>query len=39
MLKYYRETSTKIYLHKNLKHEYFHIRKFPNLWYNQIHIY
>ena len=33
MLKYFRGTPLKIYLHEYLTHEYFHTRKFPDLWY------
>ena len=30
MLNYFRGAPTKIYLHKHLTHEYFHIQKFPD---------
>ena len=33
MLKYFRGAPLKINLHEYLTHEYFHTRKFPDLWY------
>ena len=33
MLKYFCVAPLKIYLHEYLTHEYFHTRKFPDLWY------
>ena len=35
VLKYINGVPTKIYLHKHLTHEYFHTRKFHNLWHTE----
>ena len=36
MLKYFRGAPLKIYLYEYLTHEYFHTRKFPDVWYSTL---